>query len=65
LFSLFTLPLFSLLDPFIIIIITTITTIITIIVIQSIIDRAWQEGWVVPSPPKVRTGKSVMVSEEK
>jgi hypothetical protein len=64
LFSLFTLPLFSLLDPFIIII-TTITTIITIIVIQSIIDRAWQEGWVVPSPPKVRTGKSVMVSEEK
>jgi len=28
---------------------------------HSIIDRAWQEGWVVPSPPKVRTGKSVAV----
>src|SRR3954470_9571256 len=27
----------------------------------SIIDRAWDEGWVVPQPPKVRTGKSVAV----
>lgn len=28
---------------------------------HSIIDRAWQEGWVVPCPPLVRTGKSVAV----
>ena len=27
----------------------------------SIIDRAWDEGWVVPVPPSVRTGKSVAV----
>src|SRR4051794_5613665 len=27
----------------------------------SIIDRAWEEGWVVPQPPKVRTGKTVAV----
>ncbi len=27
----------------------------------SIIDRAWEEGWVVPEPPKVRTGKTVAV----
>jgi glutamate synthase (NADPH/NADH) small chain len=27
----------------------------------SIIDRAWEEGWVVPEPPKVRTGKRVAV----
>ena len=27
----------------------------------SIIDRAWDEGWVVPEPPKVRTGKTVAV----
>ncbi len=27
----------------------------------SIIDRAWDEGWVVPQPPKVKTGKSVAV----
>jgi glutamate synthase (NADPH/NADH) small chain len=27
----------------------------------SIIDRAWDEGWVVPQPPKVRTGKTVAV----
>ena len=27
----------------------------------SIIDRAWAEGWVVPEPPKVRTGKTVAV----
>jgi len=27
----------------------------------SIIDRAWEEGWVTPRPPKVRTGKKVAV----
>jgi glutamate synthase (NADPH/NADH) small chain len=27
----------------------------------SIIDRAWQEGWVVPEPPRTRTGKNVAV----
>jgi glutamate synthase (NADPH/NADH) small chain len=27
----------------------------------SIIDKAWNEGWVVPLPPKVRTGKTVAV----
>ncbi|RUL87453.1 glutamate synthase subunit beta [Tautonia sociabilis] len=27
----------------------------------AIIDRAWDEGWVVPMPPKVRTGKKVAV----
>jgi len=27
----------------------------------SIIDRGWDEGWVFPEPPKVRTGKSVVV----
>ncbi len=27
----------------------------------SIIDRAWEEGWVRPLPPKVRTGKKVAV----
>ncbi len=27
----------------------------------SIIDRAWQEGWVVPEPPRTRTGKKVAV----
>src|SRR5690348_9716466 len=27
----------------------------------SIIDRAWNEGWVVPQPPAVQTGKSVAV----
>ena len=27
----------------------------------TIIDRAWKEGWVVPTPPKVRTGKNVTV----
>ena len=26
-----------------------------------IIDRGWEEGWVVPEPPKVRTGKKVAV----
>ncbi len=27
----------------------------------SIVDRAWDEGWVVPQPPAVRTGRSVAV----
>ena len=27
----------------------------------AIIDRAWQEGWVVPEPPRTRTGKKVAV----
>jgi glutamate synthase (NADPH/NADH) small chain len=27
----------------------------------AIIDRGWEEGWVVPAPPKVRTGKKVAV----
>ncbi len=28
---------------------------------HAIIDRAWQEGWVVPRPAKMRTGKTVAV----
>ncbi|MUL40779.1 glutamate synthase subunit beta [Streptomonospora sp. PA3] len=28
---------------------------------NSIIDRAWEEGWVRPQPPEVRTGKKVAV----
>jgi len=28
---------------------------------HAIIDRAWQEGWVQPQPPKVKTGKKVAV----
>jgi NAD(P)H-dependent glutamate synthase small subunit len=28
---------------------------------QSIIDHAWENGWVVPHPPAVRTGKKVAV----
>src|ERR1039458_7904921 len=28
---------------------------------RDIIDRGWQEGWVVPEPPKIRTGKKVAV----
>jgi len=28
---------------------------------HAIIDRAWAEGWVVPRPPKVKTGKKVAV----
>ena len=28
---------------------------------HAIIDRAWSEGWVVPQPAKVKTGKSVAV----
>jgi glutamate synthase (NADPH) small chain len=27
----------------------------------SIIDRAWDEGWVVPQPPDIRTGRTVAV----
>jgi len=27
----------------------------------SIVDRAWNEGWIVPQPPAVRTGKKVAV----
>lgn len=27
----------------------------------SITDRGWEEGWVLPTPPKVRTGKKVAV----
>ncbi|MFO0951082.1 MAG: glutamate synthase subunit beta [Isosphaeraceae bacterium] len=28
---------------------------------QSIVDRAWEEGWIQPEPPKVLTGKKVAV----
>ena len=28
---------------------------------NSIIDRGWEEGWVLPEPPQVRTGKRVAV----
>ena len=28
---------------------------------HAIIDRAWHEGWVVPQPPEVKTGKKVAV----
>ena len=28
---------------------------------ESIVDRAWLEGWIVPQPPKVKTGKKVAV----
>ncbi|ACB35653.1 glutamate synthase, NADH/NADPH, small subunit [Leptothrix cholodnii SP-6] len=28
---------------------------------HAIIDRAWEEGWVVPQPPKVKTGKKIAV----
>ena len=27
----------------------------------AIIERGWEEGWVIPDPPKVRTGKRVAV----
>lgn len=27
----------------------------------SIVERGWQEGWIVPNPPKTRTGKKVAV----
>ncbi|MFO0908729.1 MAG: glutamate synthase subunit beta [Isosphaeraceae bacterium] len=28
---------------------------------QSIVDRAWDEGWIVPEPPRVKSGKTVAV----
>ncbi len=28
---------------------------------KSIVDRGWQEGWIVPEPPATRTGKKVAV----
>src|SRR3954462_2991806 len=28
---------------------------------QSIVDRAWAEGWIAPQPPKILTGKKVAV----
>lgn len=28
---------------------------------QTIVDRAWSEGWIVPLPPKVLTGKKIAV----
>ena len=28
---------------------------------KAIADRGWQEGWIVPEPPQVRTGKSIAV----
>jgi glutamate synthase (NADPH) small chain len=28
---------------------------------QSIVDRAWDEGWIQPEPPRVKTGKTVAV----
>ena len=28
---------------------------------QAISDRGWEEGWVMPEPPRVRTGKKVVV----
>jgi glutamate synthase (NADPH) small chain len=28
---------------------------------QSIVDRAWDEGWIQPEPPKVKTGKTVAI----
>ena len=35
---------------------------VTIKLIEAnIIDHAWEQGWVVPQPPKVRTGKTVAV----
>ena len=27
----------------------------------TIIDKAWEEGWMVPRPPKLRTGKKVAI----
>jgi len=27
----------------------------------SIVERGWQEGWITPNPPKIRTGKKVAV----
>lgn len=28
---------------------------------NAIVDRGWEEGWIVPSPPATRTGKSVAI----
>jgi glutamate synthase (NADPH/NADH) small chain len=28
---------------------------------QSIVDRAWDEGWIRPEPPRVKTGKTVAI----
>jgi glutamate synthase (NADPH/NADH) small chain len=28
---------------------------------KTIVDRAWEEGWIVPEPPAIRTGKRVAV----
>jgi glutamate synthase (NADPH/NADH) small chain len=28
---------------------------------NAIVDRAWEEGWIVPEPPEFRTGKSVAI----
>jgi glutamate synthase (NADPH) small chain len=28
---------------------------------HAIIDRAWAEGWVLPRPPKHKTGKTVAI----
>ncbi|MDV6033958.1 MAG: glutamate synthase subunit beta [Phycisphaera sp. RhM] len=28
---------------------------------NAIVDRAWEEGWIVPEPPESRTGKSVAI----
>ena len=28
---------------------------------ESIVDRAWEEGWIAPQPPKVKTGKTAAV----
>src|SRR5206468_10383320 len=28
---------------------------------RAIVDGAWDEGWIVPQPPRVRTGRSVAV----
>ncbi len=28
---------------------------------KAIADRGWREGWIVPQPPKIRTGKSVAI----
>jgi glutamate synthase (NADPH/NADH) small chain len=28
---------------------------------KAISDRAWKEGWIVPNPPKIRTGKQVAI----
>ncbi|MCO8120938.1 glutamate synthase subunit beta [Stieleria sp. TO1_6] len=28
---------------------------------NAIVDRAWEEGWIVPEPPETRTGKSVAI----